>query len=116
MFTGITDNAFLTMDARLASRSKLANYREYKTQTNFNVLTTTTEGGFAIGGTDGKIRLYKKGAKDANTILPGLSDPILHLEVTKDSRWILATTKTYLLLIPTSLINGKTGFETRMPK
>lgn len=103
------------MDARLASRSKIANQREYKKPPNFNVLTTTAGGGFAIGSTDGKIRLYKKGAKDANTILPGLSDPILHLEVTRDSKWILATTQTYLLLIPTELVNGKTGFEQRMP-
>lgn len=78
-------------------------------------MTTTTAGAFAIGGTDGKIRLYKKGAKDANTILPGLSDPILYLEVTKDSKWILATTQTYLILVPTEMVNGKTGFEARMP-
>jgi hypothetical protein len=115
VFTAITNNAFLTLDARLPSRSKIASQREYKKPPNFSVMTTTNGGGFAIGSTDGKIRLYKRGAKDANTILPGLSDPILHLEVTKDSKYLLATTNTYLLLIPTTLINGKTGFEQRMP-
>lgn len=33
-----------------------------------------------------------------------------------DGHWILATTKTYILLIPTMCNNGKTGFEHRMGK
>ena len=31
-----------------------------------------------------------------------------------DGLWILATTQTYILLIPTECSNGKTGFEHRM--
>ena len=33
-----------------------------------------------------------------------------------DVHWILATTKTYILLIPTVCDNDKTGFEHRMGK
>ena len=33
-----------------------------------------------------------------------------------DGQWIIATTQTYLLLIPTMCENGKTGFEQRMGK
>ena len=33
-----------------------------------------------------------------------------------DGKWIVATTQTYLLLIPTMCENGKTGFEHRMGK
>lgn len=33
-----------------------------------------------------------------------------------DGHWIVATTQTYLLLIPTLCENGKTGFEHRMGK
>jgi hypothetical protein len=36
--------------------------------------------------------------------------------VSRDSNWILATTKTYILIIPTKCENGKTGFEHRMGK
>jgi hypothetical protein len=92
----------LILDSRLPSKSKIAQVREYKSKVgDFNTLATNFSGGFAIGGIDGKIRLYKKDAKDASTILPGLSDPIIHLEVTKDSEWVLATTLHYLLFVPT---------------
>lgn len=115
LFTGITKNGFLILDSRLNSKSKIAQLREYKSKVgDFNTLATNISGGFAIGGVDGKIRLYKKDAKDASTILPGLSDPIIHLEVTRDSQWILATTKHYLLFVPTVQSNGKNGFESRM--
>ena len=33
-----------------------------------------------------------------------------------DGMWILATTQTYILLIPTECSNGKTGFDHRMGK
>lgn len=73
------------------------------------------QGNLALGGLDGAIRLYKKVGDDAKTLLPGLNDPILSIEVSRDALWILATTKTYLLIIPTLCENSKTGFEHRMP-
>lgn len=39
--------------------------------------------------------------KNANTKYPGLGDPVLHLESTKDNKWLLATYKKYLILLPT---------------
>lgn len=48
--------------------------------------------------------------------MPGLQDPITSLEVSRDCNWILATTKTYILIIPTLCDNGKTGFDHRMGK
>ena len=33
-----------------------------------------------------------------------------------DGEWIVATTQTYLLVVPTMCMNGKTGFEHRMGK
>ncbi len=59
------------------------------------------QGNLALGGLDGAIRLYKKVGDDAKTLLPGLNDPILSIEVSRGALWILATTKTYLLIIPT---------------
>lgn len=32
---------------------------------------------------------------------PGLGDPILFIDCSKDGNWVLATCKTYLMLIPT---------------
>ena len=54
--------------------------------------------------------------QDAKTLLPGLGDAIIHLEVSRDGVWVLATTQTYLLLVKTECLNGKTGFEHRMGK
>jgi len=33
-----------------------------------------------------------------------------------DGKWVLATTQTYLLVIPTECKNGSTGFEKSMGK
>ena len=49
-------------------------------------------------------------------MLPGLGDPIISIEVSRDGQYVLATTLTYLLIIPTMCNNGKTGFEHRMAK
>lgn len=48
--------------------------------------------------------------------MPGLGDPIISIEVSRDGQWVLATTKTYLLAVPTMCNSGKTGFEARMGK
>jgi len=105
-----------TIDTRLNSQTKVAAERIYKKSPNFKTITTTSTGGIAIGSFDGTIRLYKQVGQDAKTLLPGLQDPIISIEVSRDSNWILATTKTYILIIPTMCENGKTGFEHRMGK
>lgn len=73
-------------------------------------------GGLALGSADGKIRLYKSLGGNASTLLPGLGDPIISIEVSRDGNWVLATTRGYLLLVPTMCENGKTGFDHRMGK
>jgi hypothetical protein len=105
-----------TIDTRLATGSKVACERVYKKSPMFNTIATTTGGQIAIGSMDGAIRLYKQVGQDAKTLLPGLQDPIISIEVSRDSEWILATTKSYILIIPTKCDNGKTGFEHRMGK
>lgn len=50
---------------------------------------------------NGDIRLYDKIGKNANCKYPAFGDPVLHLDTTRDGKWLLATFKTYLLLLPT---------------
>lgn len=52
----------------------------------------------------------------AKTTLPGLGDSIIGIDVTEDGRWILATCRTYIIVIPTDLPGGSTGFEKAMGK
>lgn len=38
----------------------------------------------------------------ANTAIPGLGAPITAVDVTYDGKWVLATTKNYLMVVKTS--------------
>jgi len=77
-------------------------------------LATTGSGKIATGDMNGEIRMFANCEKRAKTLLPGLGDPVVSIDVTEDSRWILATTAGYLLLIPTALEDGRTGFDVSM--
>jgi hypothetical protein len=39
--------------------------------------------------------------KNAKNLFPGWGEPIYHIEVTKNGKWLLATCKNYLILLPT---------------
>ena len=116
LIKGISERNVFTIDPRLNSQSRIAAERPYKTNPMFSTLATSMSGSLALGSFDGKIRLYKEVGQDAKTLLPGLGDPIKSVEVSRDGLWVLATTQTYLLCIPTMCQNGKTGFEHRMGK
>lgn len=116
LFHGVSRQNMFTIDPRLNSKSRVAIDRPYKTDYQFSTISTSLAGGIAIGSDKGEIRLYKQVGQDAKTLLPGLGDPITAIEVNRDGQWVLATTKTYLLLIPTLCSNGKTGFDHRMGK
>lgn len=79
-------------------------------------MTTTFKGGLAIGSADGQVRLYKQVGQNAKTLLPGLGDPIKGIDMSQDAKWVVATTQTYLLLIPTEFGDNKSGFEYPMGK
>lgn len=113
-FVGINDRAIYTLDPRINKKEKVAESKVYKTNPQFSHVGTTFAGGLAIGSLSGEIRLYSKVGQNAKTLLPGLGDPIRSVDMSVDGNWIVATTQTYLLVIPTKCENGKTGFEHRM--
>jgi len=43
--------------------------------------------------------------------LPGLGDQITAIDVTRDGKWVLATCRDYLIVIPTIATAKQTGFE-----
>ena len=58
------------------------------------------DGYVVVGSQDGQIRLYNgKQFTRANTAVPGLGAPITSVDVTYDGKWILATTKSYLMVV-----------------
>ena len=61
------------------------------------------DGYVVIGSDDGQIRMYsEKSLTRANTAIPGLGGPITAVDVTYDGKWVLATTKNYLMVVKTT--------------
>ena len=74
--------------------------RSYAKNPKFSCIATTGQGYRAVGSQDGKIRLYNdKVEQIAKTSIPGLGAPIEHIDVTYDGRWVLATTKSFLIVL-----------------
>lgn len=44
----------------------------------------------------------EKSLTRANTAIPGLGGPITAVDVTYDGKWVLATTKNYLMVVKTT--------------
>ncbi|KAK9818259.1 hypothetical protein WJX72_009697 [[Myrmecia] bisecta] len=111
-FLGLGSNRLVRWDMRteqgivsgLESPSVVnwAGGKDYATKTNFNCMATSGDGYVVIGSEDGQIRLYsEKSLTRANTAIPGLGAPITAVDVTFDGNWVLATTKSYLMVVKT---------------
>lgn len=117
---GASGNALFRIDPRI-SGSKLVDsqYKQYVSKNKFSGVATTAQGKLAVASEKGDIRLFDAIGKNAKTALPPLGDPIIGIDVTADGRWIVATTKTYLLLIDTLIgegrYTGSLGFDRSFP-
>jgi hypothetical protein len=86
--------------------------KDYARGTNFACMATSGDGFVVVGSQDGKIRLYsEKTLTQAKTAIPGLGAPITAVDVTYDGKWILATTKSYLMVMKTTYKDGDSGKE-----
>lgn len=117
---GCSRNSLFLIDPRLP-RTKLVNqkYMQYSGQPMFSVISTT-EAGYLVAGSElGQIRLYDSVGKRAKTSLPVVGDAVIGVDTTSDGRWVLATTKEYILLIDTMINDGPKsgllGFEYSIP-
>ncbi|GAA5909052.1 hypothetical protein JCM5296_000602 [Sporobolomyces johnsonii] len=122
-FIGHSHNGLFRIDPRLAG-SKLVDseFKQYVTKAAFSAAATTESGRLAVASAKGDIRLFDKLGKNAKTALPALGDPILGIDVSADGRYVLATCKTYLLLIDTMIPEssgskwaGQSGFDRSFP-
>lgn len=117
---GASGNALFRIDPRI-SGDKLVDsqFKQYVSKNKFSGVTTTAAGKLAVASEKGDIRLFDAIGKNAKTALPPLGDPITGVDVTADGRWVVATTKTYLLLIDTLIGEGRyagsLGFDRSFP-
>jgi hypothetical protein len=121
-FVGTSANSLFRIDPRLPG-NKLVDQqmKGYATKTQFSTVATTADGYLAVGSQKGDIRLFDTIGKNAKTSLPALGDPIIGVDVSASGRWVVATCKTYLLLVDTLIGDGGNsakpyGFQRSFPK
>lgn len=115
-FLGLSKNALYRIDPRLSGNKLVdSELKQYVSKNDFSAAATTDKGYIAVASNKGDIRMFDRLGIQAKTALPALGDPIVGLDVSADGRWVLATTRTYLLLIDnlqkSGKNEGKLGFE-----
>ncbi|KAI5283793.1 hypothetical protein KEM54_001839 [Ascosphaera aggregata] len=120
-FLGISQNALYRIDPRLAGTKLVdSDLKQYVSKNDFSALATTEKGYIAVASNKGDIRMFDRLGINAKTHIPALGEPIIGLDVSADGRWVLATCRTYLLLIDSlqksGRYEGKLGFERSFAK
>ncbi|KAH9827561.1 vacuolar import and degradation protein 27 [Teratosphaeria destructans] len=120
-FLGLSKNALYRIDPRLAGNKLVdSELKQYVSKNDFSAAATTEKGYIAVASNKGDIRMFDRLGINAKTALPALGDPIIGIDVSADGRWVLATTRTYLLLIDAlqkeGKNEGKLGFEKAFAK
>ncbi|KAJ7129602.1 VID27 cytoplasmic protein-domain-containing protein [Mycena epipterygia] len=117
---GASHNAIFRIDPRISGTKMVeTQFKQYVSKNKFSGVATTQTGKLAVASEKGDIRLFDSIGKIAKTALPPLGDPIIGIDVTADGRYVVATTKTYLLLIDTLIGEGRyagsLGFDRSFP-
>lgn len=117
---GHSHNGIYRIDPRLSGNKLVdSQFKQYASKNDFSVAATDESGRLAVASNKGDIRLFDKIGKNAKTALPALGDPIIGIDVSRDGRYIIATCKTYLLLIDTLIGSGRYeghyGFDRAFP-
>ncbi|KAF6767318.1 Vacuolar import/degradation, Vid27-related [Kalmanozyma brasiliensis GHG001] len=117
---GHSHNGIYRIDPRLSGNKLVdSEFKQYASKNDFSVAATDKKGRLAVASNKGDIRLFDSIGKNAKTALPALGDPIIGIDVSSDGRYIIATCKTYLLLIDTLIgqgrYEGQLGFDRPFP-
>lgn len=117
---GHSHNGVFRIDPRVSGNKLVeSQFKQYASKNDFSAATTTESGKLVVASNKGDIRLFDQIGKNAKTALPALGDPIIGVDVSADGRWLVATCKTYLLLIDTLIGDGRykgsLGFDRSFP-
>jgi hypothetical protein len=86
--------------------------KDYARGTKFSCMATSGDGYVVVGADDGKVRLYsEKTLSQAKTSISGLGAPVKAVDVTYDGKWVLATTRNYLMVVKTAYKDAASGRE-----
>ncbi|KAL3492552.1 VID27 cytoplasmic protein-domain-containing protein [Aspergillus germanicus] len=120
-FVGASHNALFRVDPRVSGNKLVeAELKQYASKNDFSALATTEKGYLAVASNKGDIRMFDRLGINAKTHIPALGEAIIGLDVSANGRWVLATCRTYLLLIDSMQKEGKNegklGFERSFAK
>lgn len=120
-FLGLSRNALYRIDPRVSGNKLVdSELKQYVSKNDFSAAATTEKGYIAVASNKGDIRMFDRLGINAKTHIPALGEPIIGLDVSADGRWVLATCRTYLLLIDAlqkeGKNEGKLGFEKAFAK
>ncbi|CUS06930.1 unnamed protein product [Tuber aestivum] len=120
-FLGLSHNALYRVDPRLSGNKLVdSELKQYVSKNDFSAAATTEKGYIAVASSKGDIRMFDRLGINAKTHIPALGEAIFGLDVSADGRWVLATCRTYILLIDAlqqeGKNEGKLGFEKAFPK
>ena len=120
-FVGASNNALYRVDPRVSGNKLVdSDLKQYASKNDFSSMATTEKGYLAVASNKGDIRMFDRLGINAKTHIPALGEPIIGMDVSADGRWVLATCRTYLLLVDTLQKDGKNqgklGFERSFPK
>ncbi|KNC76940.1 hypothetical protein SARC_10583 [Sphaeroforma arctica JP610] len=109
---GLNQNRLMVVDGRLSGSKVVESQSQaYKTAPLLSCLHTTADGGVVVGSELGEIRMFDRVGIRAKTLLPGFGEAIIGIDVSADGKYILATCENYLLFIPTTFTDPKSGNE-----
>lgn len=119
-FVGASSNGLFRVDPRVSGNKLVdSEHKQYVTKAKFSSLATSQLGKVVVASAKGDFRLFDKIGKNAKTALPGMGDPIIGVDVTADSKWVVATTRTVLLVFDCTIKDGKyegqLGFDRAFP-
>ncbi|SCU93247.1 LAFA_0F15390g1_1 [Lachancea sp. 'fantastica'] len=108
-FLGISGKSVFRLDPRISGTNKVVTEenKDYATNYGFSSLATSQDGYVAIGSGKGEIRLFDKLGIRAKTLIPALGEPVKHICISADGKWLLATCDSSLLLVDLTIKEGK---------
>ncbi|EFA76142.1 WD40-like domain-containing protein [Heterostelium album PN500] len=131
-FVGMNGNNLFLVDPRQGKDKITQKFYGGSNPSSINTCgATSDQGHIALGTNKGEIKLFTKTQFDtkkrsstaedplgkilrSRTTLPGIGDPIIGIDTTQDGKWVVATCKQYLLIVPAETKEGLNGFEDRL--
>jgi len=96
---GVNPKAVFTLDERVDNKNNIAEFKQYSTKNNANLIMSNYNGQFATGSTKGELRLYDRIGVKAKNLFSFYGDPIRFIDISSDDKYILLTCDKYLLLV-----------------